>query len=151
MTRGKSEHLQTTCRVEHAGTRFRKGWVTESVTENRPPVVSARMRIRQRLWVRVKRRGKSPPPGGQPAGHEKPHVVQDKTGGERRLARSVQSGPSPGISRILPWQDFRSFEQAVGMREMAVTSPLAGEHRIRLTAIRCTFAIRRRMKFLPLR
>ncbi len=31
--------------------------------------------------VRVKRRGKSPPPAEQSAGHEKPPAVQDKTGG----------------------------------------------------------------------
>ena len=30
--------------------------------------------------VRVKRRGKSPPPGGQPPGHDKPHAVQGQTG-----------------------------------------------------------------------
>jgi len=35
----------------------------------------------------VKRRGKSPPLDGQPARHEKPRVVQDKTGDARRLAR----------------------------------------------------------------
>lgn len=74
-------------------------------------------------------------------------MVQDKTGNEWRLARSAKTGPFPGISRTLLRQGSRSG----GMREMAVTSPLAGEHRIRLTAIRCTFAIRRRMKFLPWR
>src|ERR1700678_657340 len=52
----------------------------ESVTENKPP---------QRAWtgdaVRVKRRGKSPPPGGQPPGHDKPHAVQGQTETPGRL------------------------------------------------------------------
>ncbi len=42
---------------------------------------------REFLPVRVKRRGKSPPPGEQSPGHEKPHAVQDKTGRPGRLAR----------------------------------------------------------------
>ena len=33
----------------------------------------------------MKRRGKSPPPGARAPGHDKPHAVQDKTGGMGRL------------------------------------------------------------------
>ncbi len=49
LARGKSEHRKATCLVK---TRVpgAKSRVTESVTENKPP-----------SWVRVKRRGKSPP------------------------------------------------------------------------------------------
>ena len=35
--------------------------------------------------ARVKRRGKSPPPRAKARGHDKPHAVQDKTGGRGRL------------------------------------------------------------------
>ena len=70
----------------------------------------------------MKRRGKSPPPDGQPAGQDKPRVVQDRTGDEWRLARFVSAKPSPGISRTLPWQGFRSG----GMREMAVQAAREG-------------------------
>ena len=52
-----------------------------------------------RFWatgVRVKRRGKSPPPAGQPAGQDKPHVVQDRTGNAWRLARSAFCGAVSG-------------------------------------------------------
>src|SRR3954470_16351979 len=66
------------------GHRGRKPVVTESVTENKPPASLA-----TRPRVRVKRRGKSPPPGMQMPGHEKPHGVQDKTGGAGCLARSA--------------------------------------------------------------
>ena len=53
------------------GGRWRKLAATESVTENKPPGATS---------VRVKRRGKSSPPGAQAPGHDKPHAVQDKTG-----------------------------------------------------------------------
>src|SRR5262249_30812844 len=56
----------------------RKLVATDSVTENIPPRVA-------RLGVRVKRRVKSPPPGAQATGHDKPRVVQDRTEGTRRL------------------------------------------------------------------
>ena len=49
--------------------------------------------------VRVKRRGKSPPPGAQAPGHDKPHAVQDKTGNTGRLTRAAQAGQFPGNSR----------------------------------------------------
>ena len=101
LARGKSEHLQTTCRVEHAGAwRERAGSRKVSQKTNRlgawgrrKPSVGAE--------VRVKRRGKSPPPDGQPAGHEKPRVVQGKTGDKWRLVRTASAGLSPGISRTL--------------------------------------------------
>ena len=60
------------------GSQEPKFFATESVTENTPPRASE---------ARVKRRGKSPPPQAQARGHEKPHAVQDRTGGMGRLAR----------------------------------------------------------------
>jgi hypothetical protein len=64
----------------------------ESVTENIPP-----WRARWGVAVRVKRRGKSPPPGGQPSGHDKPHAVQGQTGTPGRLpGRGGNSGTRPG-------------------------------------------------------
>ena len=69
----------------------RKPAVTESVTEKKPPGATS---------ARVKRRGKSSPPGAQAPGHEKPHAVQDRTGswaacrilpGNRRTGR--KAGP----------------------------------------------------------
>ena len=60
------------CRTR--GRRRRKPGATESVTENKPPVRFARNGL-----ARVKRRGKSSPPGAQATGHEKPHAVQDRT------------------------------------------------------------------------
>ena len=74
-----------------------KSRVTESVTENRPPF--DRRKIGR--GVRVKRRGKSPPPGAQAPGHEKPHAVQDITGSTGRLTRPASAGQLPGISRPL--------------------------------------------------
>ena len=106
------------CRT--CGGLARKGWVTESVTENKPPRGLGRRKPFLSVEVRVKRRGKSPPPYGQPAGQDKPHVVQDRTGDERRLARSALAGPFPGISRTLLRQGFRFG----GMREMAVARVL---------------------------
>ena len=49
--------------------------------------------------VRVKRRGKSSPPGVQTAGHEKPHEVQDRTGG----GLPARPGPAtePGGLRVI--------------------------------------------------
>ena len=67
----------------------RKSGATESVTENIPPAAPARA-----SQVRVKRRGKSPPPGAQVPGHDKPHAVQDITGSMARLGR-----PTPAIAR----------------------------------------------------
>ena len=64
----------------------------ESVTENRPP-----WRARTGVAVRVKRRGKSPPPGGQPSGHDKPHAVQGQTETPGRLpGRGGNSGARLG-------------------------------------------------------
>ena len=42
--------------------------------------------------VRVKRRGKSPPPGAQAPGHDKPHAVQDITGSAGRLPAARKRG-----------------------------------------------------------
>ena len=40
----------------------------------------------------MKRRGKSPPPRAQARGHEKPHAVQDRTGGSGRLPAPRKRG-----------------------------------------------------------
>ena len=67
----------------------RKSAVTDSVTENIPPPVA-------RPVVRVKRRGKSPPPGAQATGHDKPRVVQDRTEDTRRL-RPLRKERNPRV------------------------------------------------------
>ena len=76
------------------GRARRKPRPTESVTENKPPAATARS-----SRVRVKRRGKSPPPGAQVPGHEKPHAVQDKTGSGPPSPRRFRSAQLPGNSR----------------------------------------------------
>ncbi len=58
----------------------RKPRPMESVTEKIPPSGA-----RAGLGARVKRRGKSPPPGRQRPGHDKPHAVQGQTGTPGRL------------------------------------------------------------------
>ena len=78
--RGKSEHHKAACRGKVRGGPGRKSRSMESVTENKPP-----RRARTGAAVRVKRRGKSPPPGGQPPGHDKPHAVQGQTETPGRL------------------------------------------------------------------
>ena len=71
----------------------------------------------------MKRRGKSPPPDGQPAGHEKPRVVQDKTGGVWRLASSALGR---GRSRVLVAPCLGRAFRFGGMREMTVTRGVSG-------------------------
>ena len=73
--RGKSGHHQAAGRGEAAGV-FGASRERQRVSQRtyRPE------RLRS-LRVRVKRRGKSPPPGPQGSGHEKPPAVQDRTGG----------------------------------------------------------------------
>ena len=71
----------------------------------------------------MKRRGKSPPPDGQPAGHEKPRVVQDKTGGVWRLASSAFGR---GRSRVLVAPCLGRAFRFGGMREMTVTRGVSG-------------------------
>ena len=89
---GKSEHLQATCRVEHAGA------MGESPARRK--VSQKTNRPRRKSRVRVKRRGKSPPARERSKAHDKPHAVQDITGSAGRLTRSAQAGQLPGISRI---------------------------------------------------
>ena len=85
--------------------------------------------------VRVKRRGKSPPPAQQCAGHEKPSAVQDKTGG-RVSARFTKVDSL----RVLVALAARASARAVGhslsgeWREMIVTFRASGGDRIRLIA-----------------
>ncbi len=67
----------------------RKPGAMESVTENKPP---AAFLERGKSRVRVKRRGKSPPPGAQAPGHDKPHAVQDITGSTGRLPAARERG-----------------------------------------------------------
>jgi len=90
--RGKSEHHKAACRGKTRGGPGRKLRLMESVTENRPP-----WRARTGVAARVKRRGKSPPPGGQPPGHDKPHAVQGQTETPGRLpGRGGNSGARLG-------------------------------------------------------
>ena len=53
---------------------------------------TARVFPQGRPRVRVKRRGKSPPPGAQAPGHDKPHAVQDITGSTGRLPAARERG-----------------------------------------------------------
>jgi len=86
------------------GRAERKFFATESVTENKPlhpPMASAQNARAVKVdEARVKRRGKSPPPRAKARGHDKPHAVQDKTGGKGRLpqSRGKETRP-PGNSR----------------------------------------------------
>ena len=90
--RGKSEHHKAACRGKSRGGPGRKFRLMESVTENRPPRCA-----RTGVAARVKRRGKSPPPGGQPPGHDKPHAVQGQTETPGRLpGRGGNSGARLG-------------------------------------------------------
>ena len=88
--------------------------------------------------ARVKRRGKSSPPGPQGTGQEKPHAVQDITGetGRRsglRQRRKPRAGMTPGISRTWRKPGAGSQGPARGM----VVDPLAtAGDKIRLTKIR---------------
>ena len=88
--RGKSEHHKAACRGEYAGahgpSRARR---KVSQKTNRP-----RPFRKRKSRVRVKRRGKSPPPGAQAPGHEKPHAVQDITGSAGRLPAARERGNS---------------------------------------------------------
>ena len=85
--------------------------------------------------VRVKRRGKSPPPGAQAPGHEKPHAVQDITGGRAACPVPQTAGQPPGISRIrrLYGAGIRSSGR---VREMIVRRDESSGDRIRLIALR---------------
>ena len=89
----------------------------------------------ERPRARVKRRGKSPPPAHQCAGHEKPSAVQDKTGG-RVSARSAKVDSL----RVLVALAARASARAIGhslsgeWREMIGTRCASGGDRIRLIA-----------------
>lgn len=50
------------------------------------------------LWVRMKRRGKSAPPGRQRSGHGKPHQEQDRIGVTRHVERD--EGPLRPVTRV---------------------------------------------------
>ena len=95
-TDAEEESPDTTRRhaLRKRGRAERKFFATESVTENKPlhpPMASAQnARAAKVDEARVKRRGKSPPPQAKARGHDKPHAVQDKTGGKGRL---------PGLAR----------------------------------------------------
>jgi hypothetical protein len=112
------------------GRREPKLPATESVTENQT--------AGSFLPVRVKRRGKSPPPGEQSPGHEKPHAVQDKTGSLGRLARL----PKGGGSRVLVAPAF-ACERGAPLRRSERNDhhgrPQGGPDRIRLIATRAFF------------
>ena len=111
------------------GRPARKPRPTDSVTENRPPTGASRR-------VRVKRRGKSPPPRAQARGHEKPHAVQDRTGGIGSPARSPRKRRTFRVLVAVP-QGTAAGARAPAPRQMTVqTSGVSrGLDRIRLTAI----------------
>ncbi len=99
----------------------RKLVVTDSVTENIPPLV-------ERPGVRVKRRGKSPPPGAQATGHDKPRVVQDRTEDLRRL-RPFRKEWSP---RVLVAPRSRGPQPSLAGAEKWSSGSLRTADRIRL-------------------
>ncbi|MEN9468669.1 MAG: hypothetical protein RL630_402 [Verrucomicrobiota bacterium] len=111
------------------GRPMRKPRSTDSVTENRPPTGASRR-------VRVKRRGKSPPPRAQARGHEKPHAVQDRTGGTGSPARSPRKRGAFRVLVAVP-QGTAAGARAPASRQMTVQTCGAsrGLDRIRLTAI----------------
>ena len=87
--RGKSEHHKAACRAKRAG--------AHGASRARRKVSQKTNRPRRESRVRVKRRGKSPPPGAQAPGHDKPHAVQDITGSTGRLP----AAPERGSFRVL--------------------------------------------------
>ena len=97
------------CRTHGRGGR--KSASTESVTENKPP--------RACRGVRVKRRGKSPPPRAQVRGHEKPHAVQDKTGGIGLPARFVARERRGNLRVIVAARKSRE-DRKISPRQMTV-------------------------------
>ena len=111
------------------GRPMRKPRSTDSVTENKPPSGAS-------LRVRVKRRGKSPPPRAQARGHEKPHAVQDGTGGTGPPARSPRKRGTFRVLVAVP-QGTAAGARAPVSRQMTVQTCGAsrGLDRIRLTAI----------------
>ncbi len=92
--RGKSEHHKAACREKIAEGRG------ESPGRWKVSQRTYRLAARKGRAARVKRRGKSPPPGGQPPGHDKPHAVQGQTGMPGCLPGREQSRPVPGIGRM---------------------------------------------------
>ena len=110
--RGKSEHRQAACRGEHAGAPG------QSQARRRVSQKTNRQRSRKTPVVRVKRRGKSPPPGAQAPGHEKPHAVQDRTGKPGRLTREASASPSRVLVAPCAGKACRSGD----MREMIIKS-----------------------------
>jgi hypothetical protein len=80
------------------GRAGRKFFATESVTENIPLLSSSTSaRIARSFGIdeaRLKRRGKSPPPLAKARGHDKPHAVQDRTGGRGRLPNLAKASLS---------------------------------------------------------
>ena len=99
---------------------------------------------RKARGVRVKRRGKSPPPGAQAPGHDKPHVVQGRTGSAGSPGPlSAQAG---GRFRVLAALRASGAVRASGLREMIA------HDRIRLTATHSMKALARnggRLRFFP--
>ncbi len=106
------------------GRARRKPGATDSVTENKLPRFGG---------VRVKWRGKSPPPGTQVPGHDKPHAVQDRTGSQWRLARFASAKQLPGISRTLLCE-VRGASRERHERNDHRIRGMPRKNRIRLTA-----------------
>jgi hypothetical protein len=125
--RGKSGHHQTAGRGESSG--------VSGESPARQTVSQKTDRLRRKLRARVKRRGKSPPPAQQCAGHEKPSAVQDKTGG-RVSARFTKVDSL----RVIVALAARAPARAIGRtpsgvrREMIVTRGASRGDRIRLIA-----------------
>ena len=86
--RGKSEHHMAACRAKRAGASGPSRARRKVSQKTNRPWPSRKMQPR----VSVKRRSKSPPPGAQAPGHDKPHAVQDITGSAGRLPAARERG-----------------------------------------------------------
>jgi len=97
---GKSELHRARCRV----TRFDRsgihaGGLGENLDQQRVPQKTNRQSSRNGTLVRVKRRGKSPPPEAQATGHGKPHREQDQIGNLDAARVILRKQGVPGIGR----------------------------------------------------
>jgi hypothetical protein len=112
---GKSGHRRAACPVK-AGGRPGASPASRTVSQKTDRPESNR-------GARVKRRGKSPPPREQSRGQDKPHAVQDKTGG---------TGCPPAPDPQGPRGNLRVMVAQINDRPGSAQAPT---DRIRLTAI----------------
>jgi len=76
-----------------------RGILTDSATENKPPILRVQVTDLRPQEARVKRWGKSPPLQAQAWGHGKPHRVQGQIGdpgAARSRFRNAERVPGTG-------------------------------------------------------